>query len=94
MAGAYRRYKGKNYMNEQQVLEQIETIVQRTLSDKGLKAPAISADTALLGGDIGIDSLDLAMLVRELEDVVGHDPFAEGFIDFRTAGELAKLYVK
>ena len=34
------------------------------------------------------------MLVRELEDVVGHDPFQDGFIEFRTAGELAKLYVK
>jgi hypothetical protein len=41
-----------------------------------------------------IDSLDLAMLVREMEERVGHDPFQDGFIDFRTAGELAKLYVK
>lgn len=81
-------------MNEQQILAQIETIVQRTLSDKGLKAPAIAPSTELLGGEVGIDSLDLAMLVRELEDVVGHDPFHNGFIDFRTAGELAKLYVK
>lgn len=81
-------------MNEQQVLEQIVQIVQRTLSDKGLKAPPIGAGTELLGGEVGIDSLDLAMLVRELEDVVGHDPFQDGFIEFRTAGELAKLYVK
>lgn len=81
-------------MNETQVLEQIEKIVQRTLSDKGMKAPAITAESELLGEEVGIDSLDLAMLVRELEDVVGHDPFQDGFIDFRTAGELAKLYVK
>ena len=81
-------------MNEQQVFEQIVQVVQRTLSDKGLKAPAISPATELLGGEVGIDSLDLAMLVRELEDVVGHDPFQDGFIEFRTAGELAKLYVK
>lgn len=81
-------------MNEQQVFDQIVQIVQRTLSDKGLKAPAIGSATELLGGEVGIDSLDLAMLVRELEDVVGHDPFHDGFIDFRTAGELAKLYVK
>ncbi len=81
-------------MNETQVLEQIEKIVQRTLADKGMKAPAITADSELLGSEVGIDSLDLAMLVRELEDVVGHDPFNDGFIDFRTAGELAKLYIK
>jgi acyl carrier protein len=81
-------------MTESQVLEQIDAIVGRILSDKGLKAPKVSADTELLGGELKIDSLDLAMLVRELEEVVGHDPFAEGFIEFRTAGELAKLYAR
>jgi hypothetical protein len=34
------------------------------------------------------------MLVLEMENVIGFDPFAEGFIEFRTAGELAKLYAK
>lgn len=81
-------------MNEQQVFDQIVQIVQRTLSDKGLTAPPIGPETELLGGEVGIDSLDLAMLVRELEEVVGHDPFQDGFIEFRTAGELARLYVK
>lgn len=81
-------------MTEAQVFEQIKSIVQRMLEDKGVKAAKIEPDTELLGGAINIDSLDLAMLVRELEDVVGHDPFAEGFIEFRTAGELAKLYAK
>ena len=81
-------------MNEQQVFDQIVQIVQRTLSDKGLTAPPIGLETELLGGEVGIDSLDLAMLVRELEEVVGHDPFHNGFVEFRTAGELARLYVK
>lgn len=81
-------------MNEQQVLGQITQIVQRILSEKGLDAPPIGPGTALLDGTLGIDSLDLAVLVRELEEVVGHDPFADGFIEFQTAGELAKLYVK
>jgi acyl carrier protein len=73
-------------MTEAQVLEQIDAIVRRTLEDKGLKPSSVDAGTQLLGGELRIDSLDLAMLVRELEDVVGHDPFAEG--------ELAKLYAK
>jgi acyl carrier protein len=81
-------------MTEGQVLEQIGAIVTRTLKDKGVTAPPITADIELLSGSLKFDSLDLAMLVRELEDVVGHDPFAEGFIEFRTAGELAKLYTK
>lgn len=81
-------------MTEAQVFEHIKSIVQRMLEDKGVKAAAIEPNTELLGGAINIDSLDLAMLVRELEDAVGHDPFAEGFIEFRTVGELAKLYAK
>lgn len=81
-------------MTEDQALEQILTIVRRMLEDKGAQVPPIDGNTELLGGAINIDSLDLAMLVRELEDVIGHDPFAEGFIEFRTIGELAKLYAK
>ena len=81
-------------MNEQHVREQIRTLVTRIVTDKGQPAPELDANTELLGGAVGIDSLDLAMLVRELEEVVGFDPFQDGFIEFRTAGELAKLYVK
>ncbi len=81
-------------MTESEVLEQISTIVRRMLEDKGAETATIDANTELLGGAIRIDSLDLAMLVLEMENVVGFDPFSEGFIEFRTAGELAKLYAK
>jgi acyl carrier protein len=79
-------------MKSQEVMGQIEKIIAGLVSAKGLKPPTIDANTELIGGGIAIDSLDLASLVRELEDVTGHDPFREGFIEFRTAGELAKLY--
>jgi acyl carrier protein len=46
----------------------------------------------LLGGGLPIDSLDLAGLVVELELATGLDPFKDGFVEFRTAGELADLY--
>lgn len=81
-------------MTEDEVLGHISTQVGNILSSKGLPAPTITAGTQLLGGEVGIDSLDLAVLVSELEGVVGHDPFRNGFIEFRTAGELAKLYAK
>jgi acyl carrier protein len=81
-------------MTEQQVLVEIDKIVSNILSGKGLDPVSVKAGTELLGEGLGIDSLDLAMLVRELEETVGFDPFANGFIDFRTAGELAKLYVR
>jgi acyl carrier protein len=81
-------------MTEDDVLGAIKAQIGNILASKGLPAPQISASTQLLGGELGIDSLDLAVLVSEMEGVVGHDPFRNGFIEFRTAGELAKLYVK
>ncbi|OYW88734.1 MAG: acyl carrier protein [Hyphomonas sp. 32-62-5] len=81
-------------MTEQEMLGHISRLVAQIIDDKGLDAPEITADTELLDGGVGIDSLDLAMLVRDLEEVAGHDPFSEGFIEFRTAGELAKLYAR
>lgn len=81
-------------MTEQDILKQINEITNRMLADKGLAQVAIAENTELLGGEVGIDSLDLATLVRELEEVSGFDPFANGFIDFQTAGQLAKLYVR
>ncbi|PZO54454.1 MAG: acyl carrier protein [Alphaproteobacteria bacterium] len=81
-------------MTEDQILAEISKAITQIMSDKGLPAPTVTADTELLGGELPIDSLDLAMLVREMEERVGFDPFQDGFIDFRTAGEMAKLYVK
>lgn len=81
-------------MTEHQVLEHIQRLVTNALALKGLPIVQITADTELLGGSVGIDSLDLAMLVRDMEDETGHDPFKDGFIEFRTAGELARLYVR
>jgi acyl carrier protein len=81
-------------MDEQQILGKIEKLVSDIVTAKGAKVPKIESGTELLGGGVGMDSLDLAVLVRELEEATGHDPFADGFIEFRTAGELAKLYVR
>jgi acyl carrier protein len=81
-------------MTDQEVLGHIQRLVTSALENKGLPDSKIEGGTELLGGSVGIDSLDLAMLVRELEEVAGHDPFSNGFIEFRTAGELAKLYAR
>jgi acyl carrier protein len=81
-------------MNEQTILEHLQRLITSALNAKGLPPVTIDAGTELLGGAVGIDSLDLAMLVRDMEEIVGHDPFKDGFIEFRTAGELAKLYAR
>lgn len=81
-------------MNETEAFAEIKRAVGQILEDKGADVPDITPDTELLSGALAIDSLDLAMLVSELEGIMGHDPFARGFVDFRTAGELARLYAK
>ncbi len=81
-------------MNEIEALAEIKRVVSQILEDKGETVPEITSDTELLSGALAIDSLDLAVMVSELEGSMGHDPFAHGFIEFRTVGELAKLYAR
>jgi acyl carrier protein len=78
-------------MSEQELLQQIEKIVGTIAVSKGLLAPKVEANTVLLT-ELPIDSLDLAAVLGELQQLTNHDPFKAGFINFRTAGELARLY--
>lgn len=66
--------------------------LMQILRDKGAATGEINADTLLLNGPYDIDSLDLATLVVSLEERTGMTPFANGFVLFHTAGELAKLF--
>jgi acyl carrier protein len=79
-------------MTQQELLHEIERLIRNIAGSKGLTAPKVAADTLLLGTALPIDSLDLAAIVVELENLTGYDPFKAGFINFRTAGELASLY--
>jgi acyl carrier protein len=79
-------------MKPSEVLGKIEEVLGEMAAAKGASKPRIRATTLLLGGGLPIDSLDLATLVVELEVATGFDPFKNGFVDFRTAGELANLY--
>lgn len=67
-------------------------IIRQVLHDKGLNCHEIADSTPLLGSSLGIDSLDLATIVVQLTEVTGKDPFQGGFVQFRTVGELARLY--
>ncbi len=51
----------------------------------------------ILGGsnlehDLGLDSLDMATVVAELEQQLGLDPFANDTPEFQTVDQFAKLY--
>jgi acyl carrier protein len=75
-----------------QAQQEIVRILTETLEAKGQTPENLREDTQLLGGMLPIDSLDLAGLVVNLTEATGKDPFANGFIAFRTIGELARLY--
>ena len=73
-------------------LDLIREELTQILTDKGAATGDIKADTPLLNGPLDIDSLDLATLVVILEEKTGLTPFADGFVLFHTAGELAALF--
>jgi acyl carrier protein len=75
-----------------ELLEKIRTAVKRIAEEKKLSVQPIGEETVLLGSDLGIDSLDLAAIVVELSETTGTDPFQNGFVEFRTVGELSDLY--
>ena len=49
-------------------------------------------DNHTLTGEIGLDSLDLAVLVVTLQKALGVDPFRDGSATARTLGELVEVY--
>lgn len=79
-------------MSTDQVRGHIQQIVDGILKQKGLTPTPLTDETRLLDGKLGVDSLDLAVIVTELQQVTGLDPFKGGFRNFRTVGELAQLY--
>ena len=81
-------------MSQTEILGHIQRILVDMVSAKGMQMGTVDESTQLLGGDLPIDSLDLATLVVELEQVTGRDPFHAGFIDFHTVGELSRLYAQ
>lgn len=79
-------------MQSNEVLGLIGQLVNRQRATNGLSAAEVCRESRLLGDSLGIDSLDLAAIVVELEERTGRDPFAQGIVDFQTAGALADLY--
>lgn len=68
----------------------VETINQ-IRTDSGREALTPEDDHSLTG-DLGLDSLDLAVLVVSLEKELGIDPFREGGATARSLSELITVY--
>lgn len=81
-------------MQKTEILALIGQLVNRQRATNGLAAVEVDPQSRLLGDSLGIDSLDLAAIVVELEERTGRDPFAQGIVNFQTAGALADLYAE
>ena len=82
-------------MNAKDIIFEIEKYITYINKESGLQQNIkIDENTKLLEEIIDFDSLELAGLVAHLEDLTNFDPFEEGFIEFFTVGELAKLFEK
>ena len=66
-------------------------MINRILTDSGRDVREISDDDTFMD-TIGLDSLDLAVMVVGLEQSLGVDPFREGAQAVQTVGELVELY--
>jgi acyl carrier protein len=69
----------------------IVATINEVLAEGGFATDDWSPETNILH-DTPLDSMGLAIIVLRLEERTGKDPFASGFIHFRTVGELAALY--
>lgn len=78
-------------MSTDTVQAAVTAVVHRILRDTGRPTrPLDPADT--FTGTLGLDSLDLAVLVVGLEQELQVDPFRAGAAPVQTVGELVSLY--
>lgn len=80
-------------MPSDESLKLVTQALNKALIDNGHPEQQLKPGTNILH-DTPLDSMGLAVAVLNLEEVTGKDPFAEGFINFQTVGELAELYDK
>jgi len=73
------------------VRRKIEVTINGVLEESGRPRRDLQ-DDLLLTRDIGLDSLDLAATVVQLEHELGVDPFREGGSGVLTFGDLVRIY--
>lgn len=69
----------------------IVNTINKVRTDSG-RGVVEGQDADALTGELGLDSLDLAVLVVSLEKELGTDPFRDGAATARTLGDLVSVY--
>lgn len=84
-----RRMQERNH-----VYETIAQTIRALLTERNDPAPELHPETPIAAS--GLDSLDVAVLVVRLEEILGVDPFRDaGLTRYpRTLGEMAALYAQ
>jgi len=78
--------------NQEDRAQAIFTAIRRSLNDKGKTDMIVGPDTPV-DGSLGLDSLDWAAIVVELETELGVDPFVEGVErELKTVRDLIEVY--
>ncbi len=67
--------------------------IESVFRDSARPIPPVD-DGAIFGEQIKLDSLDFAVIVVQLEQQLGLDPFRQGARPVRTLGELVQLYAQ
>lgn len=82
-----------NVRSEKDISAEIEKQIHAILTEKALPVRRLDPRDRL-SDSLGLSSLDLAILVSELELSFGTDPFAElvPITDIRTFGDLTNAY--
>jgi acyl carrier protein len=75
------------------VRDQVAATVNQVLVESGRSSRELT-DADSLTGDLALDSLDLAVVVVQLEQRLGVDPFRNGARGVRTFGDLVTRYAE
>lgn len=74
------------------IRQAVTQAVSATLRQAGREVPNPLEDDTLLNEGLHLDSLDLAVVVVELERQLGVDPFRQAGTAIRTLGDLVAMY--
>ena len=78
-------------MADTSIQQTVHEVLAQVLRDAGREVPPIDGD-ATLGETLKLDSLDLAVVVVQLESRLGVDPFRQQAQPVRTVGDLVTVY--
>jgi acyl carrier protein len=79
--------------SQQNIRHVVSDTINQVLADSGRPKREFRDDDTLTG-TIGLDSLDLAVLVVTLEQKLGVDPFRDGAQAVPTFGQFVTVYEK